>query len=96
VKGTQIEDRSFPEEDGKVLTREIKVNGQKQANLYCRLAEGKDIAAVSDGMYSVNNKSFYVKVDAGAKPVIRDSGNGKELLVPIEGNSTGVKYSIIW
>jgi hypothetical protein len=97
VQGTEVEDRTFPEEDGKILTREIKVNGQKQANLYCRLAEGKDIAALADGMYSVNNKSFYVKLaDMKLKPVIRDSGNHKELLVPIDGNNTSVKYSIIW
>lgn len=98
VKGTEIEDRTFPEEDGKVLTREIKINaGQKQANLYCRLAEGSDIAALDDGTYSVNNKSFYIKVgDTGVKPVIREAGNRKELIVPVDGNATSVKYSIIW
>jgi hypothetical protein len=32
----------------------------------------------------------------GAKPEIRNSGNRKELVVPIDGKSTGVKYSLIW
>ncbi len=98
VNGTEVEDRTYPEEEGKVLTREIKVNGQKQANLYCRIAEGVDITAMPDGTYTVDNKAFYVKVGdtGGAKPEIRNSGNRKELVVPIDAKSTGVKYSLIW
>ncbi len=98
VNGTEVEDRTFPEEEGKVLTREIKVNGQKQANLYCRIVEGTDITALPDGTYTVNNKAFYIKMGdtGGAKPEIRSAGNRKELIVPIDGKSSGVKYSLIW
>jgi hypothetical protein len=98
VNGTEIEDRTFPEEEGKVLTREIKVNGQKQGNLYVRIAEGADITPLADGTYTVDNKAFYVKLGdtGGAKPEIRNSGNRKELVVPIDGKSNGVKYSLIW
>jgi hypothetical protein len=98
VNGTEIEDRTFPEEEGKMLTREIKVNGQKQGNLYIRIAEGADITALADGMYTVDNKAFYVKLGdtGGAKPEIRNAGNRKELMVPVDGKSNGVKYSLIW
>jgi hypothetical protein len=98
VNNTEIEDRTFPEEDGKVLTREIKINGQKQGNLYCRIAEGSDITALPDGTYTVDNKAFYVRLGdtGGAKPEIRNAGNRKELVVPIDGKSNGVKYSLIW
>ncbi|MDO1446878.1 DUF1080 domain-containing protein [Rhodocytophaga aerolata] len=98
VNGTEVTDRTFPEEEGKVLTREIKINGQKQGTLYCRIAEGTEITSLQDGTYTVDGKAFYVKVGdtGGAKPEIRNAGNRKELVVPIEGKSTGVKYSLIW
>jgi hypothetical protein len=98
VNGTEVTDRTYPEEEGKVLTREIKINGQKQGNLYCRIAEGSEISALADGTYTVDNKAFYVRLGdtGGAKPEIRNSGNRKELVVPIDGKSTGVKYSLIW
>jgi hypothetical protein len=99
INGMEVQDHIFPEDEGKVLTRELTVNGaQKQANLYCRIAEGNDISTLPDGTYSVDNKAFYVKVSdaGGAKPVVRTVGNRKELVVPMEGNSNHVKYSIIW
>jgi hypothetical protein len=99
IKGMEVTDHTIAEEDGKVLTREIKVNGgQKQPNLYCRLAEGADITTLADGTYSIDNKAFYVKIGqaGGAKPVVRDSGGRKELVIPMDGNATSVKYSIIW
>lgn len=99
MKGLEVQDYLFPEEEGKILTREIKINGgQKQANLFCRIAEGNDITTLPDGTYSIDNKAFYVKIGdtAGAKPLIRNTGNRKELVVPMDGKSNHVKYSIIW
>jgi hypothetical protein len=51
-----------------------------------------------DGTYSIDNKAFYVKIGdtAGAKPIVRNIGNRKELVIPMEGNSNSVKYTIIW
>lgn len=99
--GMTVEDRTMPEEDGKMLTREIKLNGnQAPANLYCRLASGTDITELSDGTYSVDGKTFYVKVGeaGGAKPTVRTVGNGKELLLLVKanGNAAIVTYSYIW
>jgi hypothetical protein len=96
--GVETQDQLRPEEDGKILTREIKLKGGQASALYIRIAEGNDVVQLSDGTYSINNKEYLVKVGEGAKPVIRNSSNGKELVVPVSGldKGTSVKYSIIW
>ncbi len=96
IYGSQVEDMTRPEESGKRLTRTLKVSGAAQ-NLYCRLAEGKDIATLADGSYLVDNKSYYIKINnaAGAKPVVRTVNNRQELVVPVS-NGSQVSYSIIW
>lgn len=96
IFGTQVEDMTRPEDSGKRLTRSLKVSGPAQ-NLYCRVAEGKDIVAQADGMYVVDSKSYYVKINnaAGIKPLVRTVNNRQELLLPVS-NGSQVSYSIIW
>lgn len=99
IYGTEVEDLTMPEEEGKILTRSLKVSGANVANLYLRLAEGSDIVPTSDGTYAVNGNQYYVKVDAGsAKPTVRTVNNRKELLVPVSGIDKGatLRYSLIW
>jgi hypothetical protein len=96
--GAEVEDLTTPEEEGRVITRNLKVSGPNVANLYVRVAEGKEIATLSDGSYGVNGNEYYVKVEGAAKPMVRTVNNRKELLVPVSGIDKGanVKYSIIW
>ena len=93
VFGAEVEDQTRPEEGGKRLTRSLKVSGPTQ-NLYCRLAEGKDITALPDGSYLVDNKSYYVRVNGATKPTVRTMNNRQELLLPVTGGQ--VSYSIVW
>jgi len=96
IYGAEIEDMTRPEDSGKRLTRNLKVSGTAP-NLYCRIGEGKDIVAQANGLYVIDNKSYYVKINnaAGAKPLVRNVNNRQELLLPI-GNNSQVSYSIIW
>ncbi len=99
IYGTAVEDLTTPEENGKILTRTLKVSGANVPNLYVRVVDGTTITLLADGSYVVNDKEYYVKVEAGAaKPVVRTVNNRQELLVPVSGADKGttLKYSIIW
>lgn len=95
IFGADVTDATRPEDGGKRLTRSLNVSGTAQ-NLYCRLAEGKDIVPQPDGSYLVDNKSYFVKITdaSGAKPMVRTvAADRQELLLPVNGK---VSYSVIW
>lgn len=94
VYNTTVNDQTRVLPDNHGIHRKISVENPA-ANLYVRLAQAKNIETISDGFYLLNDKSYYVKIeDAGnAKPVIRDAGGGKELIVPIENK---LSYSILF
>ena len=100
VYGAEVEDRLTPEENGKFLTRNVRISGANAQNLYYRVAEGKDIIALPNGTYGVNGNQYYVRiVDAGSvKPLVRTVNNRQELLVSVNGTGQGtnLRYSIIW
>ena len=63
--------------------------------MFVRLAEGRMIEPVSDGLYLVDDKSYYLKIDdsAGEKPVIRNLDGRKELIIPIKSK---LSYTILF
>ncbi|MDB5158648.1 MAG: hypothetical protein JWR50_3355 [Mucilaginibacter sp.] len=95
--GISINDKSTSD-DGKILTRRISVDGPAPKDLFTRIATGSDIVDMGNDMYSVNNATYYVQLDKGIKPVIRNSAKGKEMLLPIKNTDKGtsVEYSLIW
>lgn len=100
-KDVQIEDRILPEEDSKILSRELSFSSaQSPTNLYAKIGEGKEISQLPDGSYSIDGKQYYLQiVDIGkSKATIRQSGDKKELLVNVvfEANKAKVKYAVIW
>ena len=92
--GATIQDATRVLENSQGLEREISVQNPI-ANLYLRLAAGSTIEMVSEGLYLINDKSFYIRLDNanGATPVIRDADNGKELIIPIQNT---LKYSLLF
>ncbi len=76
------------------IRREISLQNPA-ANLYARLAEANTIETVSEGLYLVNDKSYYLRIDdaGGGKPIIRDANGRKELIVPIQNKIT---YSLLF
>jgi hypothetical protein len=81
-------------ENNQGVQREITVENAP-ANLYLRLAVANSIETPSDGLYVIDDKSWYLRMDASsaAKPIIRDSNGHKELLVPVQNK---VRYSILF
>jgi len=98
VSGLQVTDAVIPETDGKALARTITVNGSGKDGLYCRLATGSTIEEVGKGLYAVNDRSYYLRVDPKQKVNIRTSGNRQELVMPVDvkGGSAKIQYSFIF
>jgi len=95
--GINVEDKIYPEEGGKILTREVKINSSTALNsFYFKIAEGKIISDLSNGEYAIDDKTFYIKILSNQKPLIRDINGTKELVISIESNQPIIKYSIIW
>ena len=95
IFGLDVQDVTRPGDNGKRLTRSLKISGAAP-NLYCRLAEGKDIVPQPDGSYLVDDKSYLIRITdaAGAKPVVRTVANDRqELLLPLTNRAA---YSVVW
>jgi hypothetical protein len=94
VYGTAVSDvvRVLPEGHGirRELTIATPVDG-----LYAKLAEGTTIETPSKDLYVIDGKSYYLQVDdaGGEKPVIREAGATKELIIPVHGK---LSYSILF
>ncbi|MCF0063884.1 DUF1080 domain-containing protein [Dyadobacter chenwenxiniae] len=74
--------------------RIIKVNNPAK-DLIARLADGTNIEKIADGLYAVDNKSYYIQLaDKSVKPEIRSADGMQELLVPVTNGE--VKYSILF
>lgn len=88
LNNADITDELTPDNGG--LTRTISGN---IPNGYVRLVSGNSISQLEKGLYEVNGQSYFVRVDAKGKPVLRTVGGQQELLLPLSGT---VRYSLIW
>ncbi len=64
--------------------------------LYCRLAAGKIIEEVAKGLFAINDRSYYIRVDPKASLTLRQVGTQQELMMPVAfKNGAGtVQYAI--
>jgi hypothetical protein len=94
VYNTLVSDASRVMDNGNGLYREISVEGPTD-KLFFHLAAAKNIEVISDGLYLLDDKSYFIRIDnaGGEKPVIRSSASGKELLIPIKNK---IAYSILF
>jgi len=76
------------------FTREIKVE-HAPSNLYCRLAAAAKIEDLGKGFYAIDDRAFYIAIGDDAKPTIRQTGKGAELLLPV-ADGAALTYAIIW
>ena len=81
-------------EKGQGITRQISLS-DNPADLYFRLAEASSITEVSEGLYLVDDQSYFLRLDetAGAKALIRDQNGRKELIIPAVKS---LSYSILF
>lgn len=80
-------------QDGHGLQREITVENAP-ANLYLRLAKASMIEGIGNGVYLIDDKSYYLRMDnTNATPAVRDNNGYKELIIPMRNKFS---YSIIF
>lgn len=92
--GTTVEDAMRVLDNGEGLSREITLQ-KGNGNFYARLAEGTTIEDAGDGLFMIDGRSYYLRIDdaGGAKPVVRDAAGSKMLLVPVQEK---IRYSILF
>ena len=92
-QGMEVEDKVYPTENNRTITHELSIkNRGSKAGLHYKLGEGQNITQLPGGLYAINDKQYYIKVD-GVTPIIREVNGIKEIIVPVDSS---VKYSIIW
>lgn len=89
-RGLEVEDKIYPKDNAIVHEVAIK-NPENKTGLYYKLAEGKSISKNPNGYYTIDDKSFYIKISG--TPQIRESNGVQELIIPVSGSFS---YTIIW
>lgn len=89
IYGTEVEDQIRVIE-GKYLSRTLSLKTPASASLQCRVAIGKNITKLSDDVYAIDGKSYYIKA---ADASIEKIGDNTVLLVPVKDK---VQYSVMW
>ncbi|MEO6455623.1 MAG: family 16 glycoside hydrolase [Ginsengibacter sp.] len=94
IYNTMVNDLTRVLANNEGIRREISLE-TPVANLYVRLGEANNIETISDGLYLLNDKSYYLRIDdaGNAKPVIRDADGHKEIVIPIRNK---IIYSILF
>ena len=93
-EGIEAEDKIYPDDNDRTITHEVSLkNRGAKTGLYYKLAEGSSITSMSDGLFAIDDKQYYIKIASGVQPTIRDVNGKKELITLIESS---IKYSIIW
>jgi len=99
--GVTVWDNIVPVNNDQNLTRTLKISGENaQDQIWVRLAKGQNIKKVKKNSYNVSDKNYRIDLvfNKKQKPIIRQVGDGMELIVPVamNDNQGEVKYSIIW
>jgi hypothetical protein len=98
VGNIQVKEALSVEESGQKLAHSISITSPTAVDVWSRIAQGTSITKLSNGLYAINDKQFYIQLPDKTDPVIRRNSGGMELLVPLKlkENSSSIKYNIIW
>lgn len=94
IRGTEVKDSIAFEANGEGITRSVMVTNPP-TDMYCRIADGKTIEHVNDNLYTIDDRTMYIRLDKKYKPVIRPSAKGSEMLVRFSAAGP-LTYSIVW
>jgi hypothetical protein len=95
LAGATVRDQVRPA-PGIGLARTLTVSGAPAGTLYARLAAGKQVEQVEKGLYAIDDRSYYVRLDPKAPVSVRQSGGRQELVMPVsmKNGSATVSYTI--
>jgi len=96
IKGTTVTNTFVPSSGERGLVRTITTEGK--LDIWHKIGEGEEIKKLPDGIYIINNESFFIDFSGNEslKPIIRDVGEKTELLLKIPAGKQSINYSIIW
>ena len=85
VAGAAVTDAIRVLENRQGIHREINIKNASPG-MYLRLAEAGRIEEMANGLYLVDDKSWYLKMDDGAEaqPLLREKNGRKELIIPVK------------
>jgi len=94
-----VTDRFKPYENGKGLERIITIQPSgTNTNAVFRIAEGKQITDLGNGLYAIDDQSYYLQLlptnGQMPKPFIQDGTKQKELLLNATVNE--LHYALVW
>jgi hypothetical protein len=90
-----VNDFLEPSPDNLTIRRRLRFTGAP-AGTYYRLAAGALIEPMPDGSYAINDRAYFVRVEKNTRPLVRNSNNQYELLLPVGQQDGEFTYSIIW
>lgn len=87
--GAEVEDVSRILDNAHGIQRKISVSSPVE-NLHIRLAGGKKIEKISNELYLVGDKEYYIRLEnmGKTKPIVKGSNNEQELFVPVDRELT--------
>jgi hypothetical protein len=94
IFNTEIRDSISAQVNREGITRTVTA-ANAPANLYYRIAAGTDIKTLSENLYAIDGRNYYIQVDKKFKPVVRLMTTGQEIIVKYDPG-TALTYSIIW
>jgi hypothetical protein len=94
IYGITVNDAVKLLEKGQGINRQISLS-ESPSSMYFRLAEAASIIEVSQGLYLVDDQSYFLRLENtnGAKAIIRDQNGRKELIIPA---AQSLSYSILF
>lgn len=94
TSGMNVSDNIHALDSGDGIQRTITCSNAF-ADSYCRLISGKSIQKITETLYAIDDRSYYLQIDAKLKPTVRQNASGQELVVKLP-SAQPVIYSIIW
>lgn len=94
MKEATVSDAIHALPNGEGIRRDLTITGSLK-DMHVRLAGGSDIRELKDGLYTIDDNAYYLKIESTGKekPFVRSSNGKKELLIPVSGQ---LKYTILF
>ena len=99
MPGVSIRETFETRDSGKKLVHSLSVTSDGSKQLYCLVAQGAKIEKLPNGLYAVDDKSYYIEFERKTSPILRSTSDGtQELILPMQlkDNMGKVTYSIVW
>jgi hypothetical protein len=93
IYGVSVSDELRALENGQGLHRMITLQNPS-SNMFLKVAQGKTLQDLGGGLFILDNKSFYIRMDTGSPaPIIREANGAKELVFPVQSK---IGYTILF